>query len=233
MADTTVPTSGEWQKLRNKNKVEANAVKGISISKLLDEVQKASKGGIFDTLDPTEDLQKKLDTYKAAMRKKDSSLDDTESANRVKWAKEIESKIEPGIDQHLKNLKSHYDTVKRAPQMATKCGDVISKMHPDDLKPEQLKKNLIQLGQLVSAMQVTVETLKKEAPSDQDYKGIEAEIRDAKKRINELEDVLNEQSQGKIADDAIASMWEKRQKLLESMFKRLAGMFQDKVKDYK
>ena len=81
------------------------------------------------------------------MRKKTSDLSKDEFETRVKWGKEIDAKIEPGIEQHLENLKSHYDTVKRAPQMAEKCADVISKMSPDAMQPDHLKKNLIRLGQ--------------------------------------------------------------------------------------
>ena len=58
MADITVPTSKERQKLRNKADVPGGAVKGLNISKLFDEVHKASKGGVFDTLRPTETLQR-------------------------------------------------------------------------------------------------------------------------------------------------------------------------------
>ena len=117
--------------------------------------------------------------------------------------------------------------------MAQKCAEVVSKFDIDKMDPGLLKRNLIQLGQLTSALQVSVETLKKQAPDDHEYQGTEADIRDAKKRINEMEDVLNEQEKGKIKPESIADMWNKRQALLEACYKRLESRFKDKVGEYK
>lgn len=87
-------TKKDWTVMRLKHAVQAGAGK-VSIGDVLDDVHKAfAKGGLSNASKPLDTLSKNLNTYKNNL-KKDSP----------KWVKHIESKVDPQVEDALKQVE--------------------------------------------------------------------------------------------------------------------------------
>lgn len=236
-----LPTKKDWQDLRKRHDIPAGAVKGASIGTAIDAVHQAAAGGLFDMIRPIDALLTSWQSYgdkltkeaAAAAKGKDKAALEKQKAI-AKFVDAAQKQIIQPFEDHAGRLKRHRSTVTDAPKMAAECAKRLEEMAFTKFKLEDLQSRLVKIGQLTSAMQVALETLEplSDAPA---LKSIRVFIRDAKKHLGDLEQVVlmamppKKKDKEPLPMDRCEEMWNKRWKPAVHDYNALAGFFKDVV----
>jgi hypothetical protein len=194
-----LPTVKEWEGFVKEHKAQTAQLKKLDLTKFLEEALKGDKKGVFQGLQPAEELEKKCQAYYKAAK----DVDD-------KFATAFRDEIWQPIVGYLDRVTTHREVVKNAPKTALKCAEVLSKLDPAKHSSKLLTDALLKITQLLSSVKVAVDTLRAAPMDTSDFNNIDTRIRDCKKRLMELEQVLQIAEKEKTNPDQVREWWFKR-----------------------
>lgn len=211
-----IPDKADWQKLKNQYKVPSKLGKS-SIGEHLDKIHKAAAISWFQTIVPCQQALVALKGYKDALKaKKDAAL--------AKFVDVVDKQVEDKIEAHIKRVTSVRQQVLDAPKMAAKCGEALKAAQPLTEKIDALQKKVVIAQQLLSAVQTSVDILKKGGIAGE-WDTIATFIRDTKKKLNDLDVHCEFQLKKPIDIKLFKAGWDKRATPAAAQCKSISDMF--------
>lgn len=217
---SVLPTKKDWESFVKDHKEQTSQLKKLDLSKSIADANKGDDKGVFQGLEPAEALMKECNDYYKAAKKIDGDFADV-------FRNEI---MEP-IAGYLDRVSAHRDIVRFAPDTAHKCAEQLRKLDPDKKDTKQLTDAVLKITQLLSSVKVAVDTLRKAPIDTSDFDRVDVLIRDCKKRLIELEQVVQIAEKEGTDSDLVSEWWYKRSTPTADMLEQIGDALEKATKE--
>lgn len=215
-----MPTKKDWESFCKDHKKETAALKKLDLTKSIEDANKGDDKGVFQGLAPAEDLMKECNAYYKAAKDVDKDFADA-----------FKDEIMEPIAGYLDRVSTHRDIVLHAPETAHKCAEKLRKLDPDKKDPKHLTDSVLKITQLLSSVKVAVDTLRKAPIDTSAFDRVDVLIRDCKKRLQELDQVVQIAEKEQTKPDLVSEWWYKRSKPTADMLDQIGDALDKATKE--